>query len=212
MMITVFGATGQVGKRIVRYALAYGHTVKAFGRNITSIIDADLRNEKLEAVKGSVFDKEAIGKALENSEAVLSALGGSFDGMDKTRSLGMKNIVQEMQQLGIKRIIALGGTGTLSSQDGNFLMDSPDFPEQFLPVAREHMAAFHHLERSDLDWTFLCAPQIVDEDRTENYVVSDTFLPEPNRNIVNAGDIADFMVKEVMNNQHMNKRVGISAL
>ena len=56
MRITVFGATGQVGKRIVRQALALGHQVTAFGRNVDSLIDADIRNDNLLAVKGYVFD------------------------------------------------------------------------------------------------------------------------------------------------------------
>jgi len=39
MIITVFGATGQAGKRIVSMALAKGYTVRAFGRNIEGLID-----------------------------------------------------------------------------------------------------------------------------------------------------------------------------
>src|SRR5690348_7629400 len=117
MILTVFGATGQVGKRIVRYALAKGHTVRAFGRNITKLIDEDIRNDQLKAIKGAVFDEGEVLNAISGADAVLSVLGGSFDGIDKARSLGMKNIVAQMEKAGVKRIIALGNFGILSSPE-----------------------------------------------------------------------------------------------
>lgn len=87
-----------VGKHIVRYALSLGHNVKAFGRNVESLIDEDLRNYNLETVKGYVFNEDDVFDAVKGSDAVLSALGGSFDGIDKTRSLGIKNIITQMKK------------------------------------------------------------------------------------------------------------------
>lgn len=52
MIITVFGATGQVGRFLVSLALAKGHTVRAFGRNVEDLIDHDLDNDALIAIKG----------------------------------------------------------------------------------------------------------------------------------------------------------------
>ena len=40
-------------------------------------------------------------------------IGGAMDGTDKSRSLGMKNIVQQMQRAGVDRIISVGGLGIL---------------------------------------------------------------------------------------------------
>ncbi|MBC7589073.1 MAG: NAD(P)H-binding protein, partial [Chitinophagaceae bacterium] len=117
MVITIFGATGQVGKRAVYQALAEGHTVKAFGRNVDNLIDEDLRNQNFEAIKGHVFDEADVLHAVTGSHAVLSTLGGSIDGIDKTRSLGMKNIIFQMQRAGVKRIVALGGSGVLNVEN-----------------------------------------------------------------------------------------------
>lgn len=117
MTITVFGATGQVGKQVVNQALALDFTVKAFGRNVEHLIDADNRNKKFEAIKGYVFDANEVLEAIKHSDAVISALGGNFDGTDRTRSLGMKNIVSQMQIAGVNRIIALGGLGVLNADE-----------------------------------------------------------------------------------------------
>ena len=95
MHITVFGATGQVGKRVVQQALNRGYTVTAFGRNVASLIDADNRNENLIARKGYIFDAKDVANALKDADAVISVLGGAFDGADKSRSLGIKNIITQ---------------------------------------------------------------------------------------------------------------------
>jgi putative NADH-flavin reductase len=123
MIITVFGATGQVGKRTVRYALAKGHTVRAFGRNIEGLIDRDLDDEKLVAIKGSVFDEDEVYDAVRGVEAVISSLGGAFDGNDKTRSLGIKTIAQQMQKAGVRRIVAVGGSGVLNAPDATYQLE-----------------------------------------------------------------------------------------
>ncbi len=211
MKIAVFGATGQVGRRVVSYALVKGHTVRAFGRNVDVLIDEDLRSDDLEAIRGSVFDAEDVWNAVEGVDAVISVLGGAFDGEDKTRSLGMKTIVQQMHKAGVKRIVALGGSGVLSTPDGTFILDQPDYPPEYLPVGREHLLAYQQLEKSDLIYTFVCSPDIRDGEATGDIVTSDTYPPLPNKGFVTAGDLAHFMVNELTANEHTRQRVGISA-
>ena len=98
MHITVFGATGQVGKRIVQQALNKGYFVTAFGRNVESLIDQDNLNEKLTAQKGYLFDEKDVAKAIDKADVIISVLGGASDGSDKTRSLGIKQIITKMQK------------------------------------------------------------------------------------------------------------------
>lgn len=212
MIISVFGATGQVGKRIVHYGLAKGHTIRAFGRNVTSLIDHDNRNTNLEAIKGAVFDEGEVLNAVTGADAVLSALGGSFDGTDKTRSLGIKNIVSQMEKAGVHRIVALGNFSILSAPDGSFIIDQPNYPKEYLPVGLEHLQAYLYLRESNLNYTFVCSPDIKDEDATEKYIISETYPPTPNKSYITAGDLAHFMVNEAPQQNHNKKRVGISAV
>ncbi len=210
MTITIFGATGQVGKRAVLQALANGHTVRAFGRNVDNLIDKDLRTEKFEAIKGHVFDEQDVLEAVTGSEAIISTLGGAFDGSDKTRSLGIKNIIAQMHKAGVKRIVALGGLGVLSAADGTYLIDAPSYSPAYKPVGLEHLMAYLYLKGSDLDWTFVCSPNILDADRTDHYIVNADYPPTPNKGEVAAGDIADFMLNEINVNKFLHHRVGIS--
>lgn len=154
MHITVFGATGQVGKRIVQQALNNGFQVTAFGRNVESLIDQDNLNENLTAQKGYLFDEKDVAKAIDKADVIFSVLGGSSDGSDKTRSLGMKQIIAQMQKKGKKRIIALGGMGVLNAEDNTLLLHADDYPEEYLAVGMEHLKAFELLLESNLDWSF----------------------------------------------------------
>jgi len=210
MIITVFGATGKVGKYIIRMALASGDNVRAFGRNMEGLIDEDLRNENFTALKGYVFSNGDVFDAVKGCDAVLSALGGATDGTDKTRSLGMKNIIAQMDKAGVKRIIAVGSSGVLEDDDFGYILNNPKYPDLYRPVAMEHLKAYEYLKTSDLDWTYVCCPDIKDKDATGKYVTNEDYPPNPNLFTITAGNVASFMLDELKRNKYMKKRVGIS--
>lgn len=207
MNLIVFGATGQVGQHLIQQAIWKGYHVKAFGRNVFSL---PLEHEHLEKIKGSVFDSNEIQQALKGCDAVLSVLGGAIDGLDKTRSLGVKHIVEEMQILSIKRIIVLGGWGILDADEHTLLMETEQYPEEFLPVGQEHRLAFETLKHSNTDWTFICSPTIINAGPTCKYKVSRNKPPQTTDPQINAGDLAHFMLEELERNTYVKQKVGIS--
>ncbi|MBR2647759.1 MAG: NAD(P)-dependent oxidoreductase [Sediminibacterium sp.] len=209
MRVTVFGATGMVGKRIVQLALHKGIEVVAFGRNVETLIDADNRNKLLTAQKGYIFDAKDVAKSIKGSHIVFSVLGGAFDGSDKTRSLGIKNIIGQMEATDIKRIVALGGLGVLNATDDHLLIEAEGYPEEYKPVGMEHLQAFRLLESSSLDWSFFCPPNIIDADETGLYRTSINFPPEPNTYKINAGDLAMAMLDTGLKGDFIKERVGI---
>ncbi len=210
MNITVFGATGLVGKRVIELGLAHGFNMTAFGRNVEGLIDKDARDEHFTAIKGYVFDASDVLKAVKGADAVISTLGGSIDGTDKSRSLGMKNIIQQMEKAGVKRIVALGGMGVLDDSNGDYLMDAPTYPEEYRAVGQEHLQAYQFLKESSLTWSFVGSPDIIDAAETGNYTTTANHAPEPNNYQINAGDLAAFMLKEAVENKYVHQRVGIS--
>jgi putative NADH-flavin reductase len=208
MTVTIFGATGMVGKQLIIHALAKGWNVRAFGRQIDDLIDKDLQTDKFTAVKGYVFDAGDVKKALKGSDAILSAIGGAVDGSDQTRSLGIKNIVAQMEKYGPKRIVAVGSVGVLDSEDGNGpRFEHEDYPQEFVPVGREHFAAYRHLKNSTLNWTFMCPPGILDKEADGKFET----IPEGSANSweINAGNLALSMVQAVESSTFIRQRVGI---
>ena len=208
MQVIVFGATGTVGKQLVQQALFNGHTVKAFGRNVFTEFDTEEKN--LELIKGALFDEKEVYEAIKGCDVVLSALGGSMDGADKTRTLGMKNIISQMKKAGLRRIIAVGGLGVLNADENGLLIDQDNYPKAYLAVGLEHKKAYEYLNESGLDWTFVCCPDIISHDATGNFVTNASYPPQPNNYKIYSGDLALFMLSELNKNEYVKERVGIS--
>jgi putative NADH-flavin reductase len=210
MTIVVFGATGQVGLELVKQGLWKGHQVRAFGRNVHELLDLGEAKDNLHLIKGALFDEGDVLKAIKGCDAVLSAIGGGIDGTDKTRSLGMKNIVKQMAKAGVNRIVAIGGMGVLNGEDGKMLLESPDYPAEYLTVGLEHKAAYETLAASGLDWTFVCPPDIKNAAPTGTYHTAADHPPSPNQYRIGTGDLALFMLNELEQNEFVQKRAGIS--
>ena len=208
MNLIVFGATGMVGKQLVQQALFKGHHVKAFGRNVYTT--DYLQPDKLQLVQGALFDESEVYNAIKGCDAVLSAIGGAMDGTDKARTLGIKNIIKQMQKAAVKRIVAIGGLGVLNANENSLLVDEEDYPPEYKPVGLEHKKAYELLNESGLDWTFVCPPNIINEGPTGHYVTKANYPPEPNNYKINAGDLSMFMLNEMGKNEFVKHRVGIS--
>jgi hypothetical protein len=208
MIITIFGATGTVGKHLVRQGLLAGHTVKAYGRNIHELIDDAERNSNLQIIKGGMFDKNDVVAAVKDSNVVLSALGGSIDGSDATRSLGIKYVVEAMEKHKVERIVAIGGLGCLQADEDTLIAESEDFPKQFLAVTEEHLKALQQLRMSSLAWTFVCPAAILDADVDGKYHTKVDYAPSMEN--INAGNLAQFMLTESERNNYVHYKVGIA--
>ena len=153
---------------------------------------------------------------MKGIDVVLSAIGGPFEAGNQTRSLGMKKIVEGMTSRSKKRIIGIGGLGILNTVideetgETEYIYKTPDFPKQYKAVSEEHFKAYQHLAASNLDWTFVCPPDIINAGATGHYNVNKDF-PAEGKFEINAGDIAEFMMKELKENEYLTCRVGIAA-
>lgn len=208
MQITIFGATGMTGKWAIDEALANGHSVRAFGRNVYEKLSTE--RERLELFKGGIFSQGEVEDALKGADAVLSCLGGGLADTDRTRSLGMKTIVQAMEKRGPKRIIAIGSTGILQADENTLRYEMPTYHQAFKAIAVEHREAWQYMANSSLDWTMLCPPEIKDAPPTGEYNLNLDY-PAEGPMWVNAGDLAHFMIHELAANEWVKARVGIAA-
>ncbi|WP_102143208.1 NAD(P)-dependent oxidoreductase [Mycobacterium hubeiense] len=155
MRVTVFGATGQIGRLVVAELLAAGHDVTAYVRDPCKLQVADLH---LTVVTGELSDAEAIQQAVHGADAVISALGPALNRKAKGTPVtdGTRNIVAAMQAEGVRRYI---GLATPSVPDKR---DKPTLKARILPVIagtlfpnglREIVGMTKAVTNSDLDWT-----------------------------------------------------------
>lgn len=209
MNITIFGAKTLVGMQLIKQALGKNYYVKAFDRNIEDLIDDDLRNDKLEVIKGYVFDTKEIADALQNTDVVISCIGSNNNSTDKSRSLGMKNIIEQMELLHKKRIIALSNIGVLNTDEEKLAMDFEDFPEELKEVSFEHLAAYQHLKSSNLNWTLICPSKIIDKDASGNFLTKENYLPSHHKKQVYAGDVATFILNILTDEKSFHHKISI---
>ena len=114
-----------------------------------------------------------------------------------------------MEKRKVKRIVGIGGLGILQADEETLLKDTPEFPKKYKAVSEEHFKAYNHLSDSDLDWTFVCPPNIIDAEASGRFNLKADY-PAEGQFQINAGDLAEFMVTELTKNEYLNSRVGIA--
>ena len=153
MKLTIFGATGSVGKLLVPNLLAKGHEIKILTRNPQNLPNGF---ENVEAITGDVTDPSAAAKAIEGADAVYCLLGAPLRDTSRIRERGTKVIVDEMKKQNIHRIICLSAFGTgetwrLMPWSYRTLLG----PLLLNRMFDDHNAQEKILKNSPLNWTFV---------------------------------------------------------
>lgn len=115
MKIAVFGSTGPLGIELIKQALDIGYEVIAFARNPQKL-DA-IKQKGLTIVEGTLGDKEKIEHAVTDVDAVISLLGPKGKVPNAELSRGINNIIEAMNKVGTKRLIALATASARNSHD-----------------------------------------------------------------------------------------------
>src|SRR5260370_20828934 len=103
--LTVFGATGGTGARVVEAALAAGYEVTAVARRPEAVT---IRHERLQIFRGDVLDLGSIEAAVSARDAIVSALGvGVSRGPTTVYSVGVGNIIEAMKSASVRRPICV---------------------------------------------------------------------------------------------------------
>lgn len=167
MRISVFGGTGPTGLLLVEQALAAGHQVVAFARTPDKLPE----HERLTVIGGQLADADAIGAAIEGSDAVLSVLGpGRNSGDVPPLVVGNRNIVTAMRAHGVSRLVALA---TPSARDD---ADTHDWKVALMVALVKHVQPVAYgaivdvgeiVRTSGLDWTLVRVPLLTNRPGTE---------------------------------------------
>src|SRR5580692_10412922 len=181
LKIALFGATGMVGSRIAAEAAGRGHQVSALARN-PARVPAGVAN--LKAAQADLLDAASVAAAVRGHDVVASAYAPPQDHLatltDATRAL-----VEGVRAAGLKRLVVVGGAGSLEVAPGKQLVDTEGFPDVYKAVALTHRDAFtFYLTVSDLDWTvFAPAALIAPGERTGVFRTgADTLLADASGN------------------------------
>lgn len=209
--ILLLGATGRTRKLLLRQALDDGYQVNALVRDKNIVFPI---HPNLTLFEGTPTDKAALGKAMENCEAVVSALNISRTSdfpWAKLRtpahflSETMNNIIALSADLGIKRVIVLSAWGVSDTKNHiplwfRWLIDHSNIGAAY----RDHARQEELLIRSTLLYTIIRPVGLINSDKKKDIQVSLDNSPEP-RLTISRTNVAKFIIEVLKKDLYLLK-------
>ncbi len=208
MKITVFGATGTVGRIAVERILADGHHVTAFARQPENL---GIIDRSLSLFTGDALDRAAVCNAVRGHDAVLITIGSGMSRKSKIRSQGTLNVIQAMQENGVRRLICQSTLGAHESWSNlNFFWKRIMFGLLLRPVFQDHELQENLVRASGLDWTIVRPSAFFDGPASSAF--KENFKPG-DRNLtlkIARADVAEFLKRQLSDGRYLHHAVGIS--
>lgn len=214
--VVLIGASGFVGNAILNELLERGHRVTAVVRN-TSKITA--KSENLEVKEIDVENAPAIIEAMKGKDAVISAYnpGWSNPNMYEDTLRVYPKILEEVKESGVKRLLIVGGAGSLFVKPGLRLVDTGTLPEAWLPGVKSLAKFFLEtlVNEKELDWVFFSPAanlgNLTTGVRTGKFRLGkdDLIVDEKGESFISVEDYAMAMVDELEQENHHHERFTI---
>jgi putative NADH-flavin reductase len=211
MKIAILGSTGFVGKVLINKAVVAGYQVKTLARYPERL---EYIKDKVEIIKGNVFEPLSIDATIEDTEAVISTIGPPPDKKcdPSLYENAMKDIVRSMDKYGVKRYIHIGGAGHAGGEDEKWTLNRR-FLRLFLNLFGKQILVAKHMEwevlkTSDLDWTLVRPPRIANEVASGNISANEKKLESLK---VSVGDLTDFILEQITSKEWIRKAPLVSS-
>jgi len=205
LRIALFGASGNLGTRIAEEAVRRGHTVTALVREPTQMTG---QHPNLRVLRGDVTDPLQVEAAARAHDVVASAIA------PPPTDPGV--LVEAAQSLlaggraSGKRVMVVGGAGSLEAKPGQQLVDTPAFPAAWRPVASAHRDALAVFRAEGGEgWTVLSPSALIEPgSRTGKFRLGgDQLLGDAKGNSrISMEDYAVAFVDELEKGEHLGKR------
>jgi len=212
MKVALIGTTGFVGKAILLELLDRDHYVTAIARHPEKL---GFYHPSLTTRAGNMLDAEKVASLVKGHEAVISAYnpGWANPKIYEEYLDGGQSILAGVKKGGVKRLLVVGGAGSLEIAPGVQLVDTPEFPAQFkagASAARDYLAVLK--KEAELEWTYF-SPAILMNQATSGIRkgVYRTGLDQPvfdmnGKSVLSVEDLAVAIVDELEKPKHIRQR------
>ncbi|CAN5549812.1 NAD(P)H-binding protein [soil metagenome] len=211
MRVTIFGASGGIGRHVREQARANGHELTLFAREPSSLYPLA---EGERVVVGDIGDAERVSEAVAGSEAVISAVGPTANSPDQVVLFESfaHALVKAMERHGVHRLVALSGAGVTAPKEQKRLPDRLVSAIVGRIVRHVVMAKQRELEiiaASSIEWVAPRPPRVNDGPATGIYKVGDHAIGPRSR--ISQADLAHFMVSQLTDDRHIRSAPFISS-
>ncbi|AZP19738.1 NAD(P)-dependent oxidoreductase [Streptomyces aquilus] len=209
MKLTVFGATGGIGKEIVRQALGSGHEVTAVVRDPARLT---VTGEGLEVFRADLTDPEAVRSAVAGRDAVLSGLGAR-----STKDAGIatrltRTVLAAMEAEGVRRLLVVSAApvGPAPEHDGLLDRGMRGLVSALLKNVYTDLREMEaELARSGTDWTSVRPPRLQDKPVSGVYRTVVGGFPAKGR-FAGRADVAHAMLSMIDDAGTVKQGVGVA--
>ncbi|TWD45542.1 NAD(P)-dependent oxidoreductase [Pseudomonas sp. SJZ131] len=196
--IAIIGATGRAGSQLLEEALRRGHSVTAIARDTAKIgARAGVVSKSVDAL-----DAEALQAAIAGHDVVISAAHFA--------TLPASAVIGPVKNAGVKRLLVVGGAGSLLLPGGGRVIDSEGFPEEYKTEASAGALFLQNLrQEQQLDWTFVSpSAEFVEGERTGTFRIGqdDLLVSAQGRSWITFADYAIALLDEVETPKHSQQR------
>ena len=206
MKMAVVCANGKAGKWIVKEAVERG-------LDVTAIVSGENRSAAKNALVKDLFD--LTNADLKGFDVVVDAFGAWTPETLPLHSASLKHLCDILSGTDT-RLLVVGGAGSLyvNPEHSAQVMDGPDFPEVFKPLATNMGKALDELRgRDDVKWTYIspAGDFQAEGERTGKYMQAGEELTLNGRgeSIISYADYAIAMVDEAMSGNHIRQRISV---
>ena len=213
MKIALIGATGFVGSAILPELLSRGHQVTVLARTPAKLAP----QTGLNVVQADVLDTAQVAQAVAGHDAVISAYnpGWSEPKIHDLFLQGSQAITDGVKAAGVKRLLVVGGAGSLYVAPGLQLVDTPEFPAAYKQGALAAREALNRLKlETTLDWSFVSPPiGLAPGARSGQYRTgADNLLPGQGDKPagISVADLAVAIVDEIEQPRHVQQRFTVA--
>jgi putative NADH-flavin reductase len=203
MKLLVIGASRGIGRRLVEQALDEGHEVAALVRNPARL---PFSHDRLKVVKGDIRDSAAVGRAVEDRDAVCITIG-----IKMTRkpvsvfSEGARNVIEAMRNSAVKQLICVTGIGAGDSKNhGGFFYDRIINPLLLKTIYEDKDRQEKLVRNSNLEWVIVRPGFLTKGPRTGIYRVL-VNLEGISAGKISRADVAHFILNELKEKQYLFK-------
>ena len=206
MKIAVVCANGKAGQLIVKEALGRG-------LDVTAVVRGGNRTEASQVIQKDLYDLTAAD--LKGFDVVVDAFGAWTEDTLPRHSTSLKHLCDILSGTDV-RLLVVGGAGSLyvNPEHTAQVMDGPDFPDLFKPLASNMGKALAELrERSDVKWTYVspAGDFQAEGERTGKYILGGEELTLNGRgeSVISYADYAIAMVDEAVSGGHIRQRISV---
>lgn len=160
MSIVIFGASGNIGSNIRKEAVSRGLRVTAVTHS--SPIDPE---PNLVSLTADLADTEAVARIVSGHDAVISAYSPGLRKYSAEEAAELirrahESLFQGVRLGGVRRLILVGGVGSLEASPGVDVVDSDFYPADHKAHTLRNREILRSLKRGevDLDWTYVSPP------------------------------------------------------